>query len=188
MSMFSSHRLTRVHSPSPAAAIAKHFRPALNALFILLVALVAQLPIHAQDDPSSASSSVEHVPFRAMPRFTNTPAASEDAVQNSSFPSANPDTNIAGADSDNSNPTAWWVYAGQTPSQVSTLVTNLNARIIDIHVDSAAPTFTVTLVSNTGAYAKSWWWYYNATSAQISSLLSTNNARLISVKGYLVSG
>jgi hypothetical protein len=188
MSAFSSHRLTRVNSPSPAAAIAKYFRSALNALPILLVALAAQLPVHAQDNPSSASSSVEHVPFRAMPAFTNTPAASEGAVQDSSFPSANPATSIVGADSDNTNPTAWWVYAGQTPSQVSTLLTNLNARIIDLQVDSAAPTFTVTLVSNTGAYAKSWWWYYNATTAQISSLLSTNNARLISVKGYLVSG
>ncbi len=88
-------------------------------------------------------------------------------------------------DFDNNVPTAWWMYTGQTPAQVSAIVTNDQARIIDLEVDSVSPfTLTVTLVKNSGTYAKGWWWYYGMTIDQVSSTLTANKARLISLKAY----
>lgn len=82
-------------------------------------------------------------------------------------------------------PTSWWTYSGVTAAQVSSLLSSNNARLTDIQVDDpAAPTFTVVMVQNSGAYASGWWWYYGATAAQVSSLLSANHARLISAQAY----
>jgi hypothetical protein len=164
-----------------------HLRPALTAVFAMLLCLAAHAPVQAQSD-DMASSPVEHASKRPMPRFTDTPRASdENAAQEASPDGISPD-NIVGADSHNSNPTTWWVYTGQTGAQVTSLINSLKARIIDIHVDSTTPTFTVTMVADSGTYNKTWWWYYGATAAQVSSLLTTNNARPISVKAYVVGG
>jgi hypothetical protein len=83
---------------------------------------------------------------------------------------------------------SWWYY-GQTAAQVSALVNKNHARLTQIRVmDPAAPTFAVTMVANSGAYASGWWWYYGQTAAQVSGLLSHNNARLISLDPYIVDG
>ena len=81
----------------------------------------------------------------------------------------------------------WW-YTGVTGSQISTLLNQNQARITELRVeDPSVPTFTVTMVQNTGAYASGWWWYYNADGPTVSSLLSQNNARLISIDPYQTS-
>lgn len=93
------------------------------------------------------------------------------------------------AESLNTTPTGWWWYYGVTPAQLSSLVSNNNARIVSLQVEQASPLlFTVAMVSNTGTYAKSWWYYYGVTGAQLSSLLSTNNARLTNLDAYDVNG
>jgi hypothetical protein len=84
--------------------------------------------------------------------------------------------------------TGWWTYTGVTGSQVSSLLSSNNARITDLSVvDPATPTFNVTMVRNTGAYASGYWWYYGQTAAQVSSALSSNNARLITAQAYPTS-
>ena len=93
-------------------------------------------------------------------------------------------------DFNNSTPTAWWILSNVSESQVSQAVDKDDARIVDIQVNSWSPDyfFTVTLVKNTGAYAKSWWWYYGQTADQVNSLLAENNARPISIKAYDIGG
>ena len=59
-------------------------------------------------------------------------------------------------DRENATPTAWWIYSGQTATDVVNTINTNNARIVDIYLESLAQPrrFTVTYVSNTGAYAK----------------------------------
>jgi Beta-lactamase len=92
-------------------------------------------------------------------------------------------------DNENSTPTAWWYYTGQSFSDIGSTLTAKNARIVDIAVDnSAATSFTVTYVQNTGSYAKQWWWYVGIDAPTLAKNLSTNNARLISFKAYDTGG
>ncbi len=89
-------------------------------------------------------------------------------------------------DRENTTPTAWWTYAGQTVADVTNTLTANNARIVDLNIEAtgATPRFTVTYVSNTGAYAKSWWWYYGVDEATLNTQLTANNARLTVLKAY----
>jgi hypothetical protein len=88
-------------------------------------------------------------------------------------------------DTDNSTPTAWWIYTGQSVADIDNTLHGDNARIVDIAADDASfRTFTVTYVKNTGSYAKTWWWYYGVDAATLAQKLTANNARLISVKAY----
>jgi hypothetical protein len=92
-------------------------------------------------------------------------------------------------DNENSTPTAWWIYAGQTLDEIKNTVTSQNARIIDIKLDSSSlDIFTVTYVQNTGSYAKKWWWYVGIDGNTLAKNLSANNARLISLNAYDVGG
>ena len=85
----------------------------------------------------------------------------------------------------NTTPTGWWWYYGVTPAQLSSLVSNNNARIVSLQVEQVSPLlFTVAMVSNTGSYGKAWWYYYGVTAAQLSANLSANNARLVSLDAY----
>jgi hypothetical protein len=84
-----------------------------------------------------------------------------------------------------SSPASWSTYAGLTPAQVTGQLSANSARLTDIQVTSAAPTFTVTMLRNTGAYqTPSWWWYYGLTETQVNDRLSTNNARAVSLSAY----
>jgi hypothetical protein len=84
--------------------------------------------------------------------------------------------------------TARWFYYGETASQVSALATHHDARITEIRVmNPSVPTFAVTMVANTGAYASGWWWYYGQTASQVTALLGANKARLISIDPYQTS-
>jgi hypothetical protein len=92
-------------------------------------------------------------------------------------------------DNENSTPTAWWIYSGQSVNDVNNTLKAKNARIIDIKVDNpSANIFTVTYVQNTGAYAKQWWWYYGIDANTVTNHLTTNHARLISLKAYDIGG
>jgi hypothetical protein len=86
-------------------------------------------------------------------------------------------------------PTSWWTYTGVSAATLSSLLSAHNARLTSLQVDNTAgPTFTAVMVSNTGSYASGWWWYYGVTSAQVGSLVSTNQARLISAQAYATPG
>lgn len=92
-------------------------------------------------------------------------------------------------DNENSAPAQWWMYSGQTASDVSNTISSQNARIVDIKVDNFSPyPFTVTYVQNTGSYAKKWWWYTGIDGPTLSANLSANNARLAAFKAYDTGG
>ena len=92
-------------------------------------------------------------------------------------------------DNENSTPTGWWFYTGQSVADIGNTLTAKNARIVDIAPDnSAASTFSVTYVQNAGAYAKRWWWYVGVDAPTLARNLSANQARLISLKAYDTGG
>ena len=92
-------------------------------------------------------------------------------------------------DNENSTPTAWWFYTGQSLNDISSTLTAKNARITDIDVDSSSGSaFTVTYVQNTGSYARQWWWYVGIDAPTLAKNLTANNARLISLKAYDTGG
>lgn len=81
-----------------------------------------------------------------------------------------------------------WFYWGQTAEQVGALCQQNNARLTQVRVDDpSVPTFTVTMVQNTGAYNSGWWWYYGYDATTIGQLLG-NDKRLISIDPYFVGG
>jgi hypothetical protein len=89
-------------------------------------------------------------------------------------------------DRDNATPTGWWDFSGMTDTDINNFVVNNNARPVDIQLEAVAVPrrFTVTFVSNTGAYAKGWWWYYDQDAATTAAFFANNNARPIALKAY----
>lgn len=85
-----------------------------------------------------------------------------------------------------SAPTAWRWYTGVTPGFLATTAQQGGYRIVDLEVDSSAPTFTARLVPNAGAYLApgGWWWYYGKTIPEVNTLLGANGARLVDIEGY----
>jgi hypothetical protein len=117
-------------------------------------------------------------------------AAACGAPQESDTPSA-----LAGleqpalGESLNTSPTGWWWYYGQTPSQVSALLSANGARLVSLQVEQESPLLlTVAMVRNSGTHAKTWWWYYGVTASQLSSSISANNARIVNLEPYVVDG
>ena len=93
----------------------------------------------------------------------------------------------AGEDNENSAPTAWWIYTGQSLADIQSTINAKQARIVDIAVDNPNA-FTVTYVKNTSAYNKAWWFYVGIDAATVDANLRTNNARLVSLKAYDAGG
>ena len=93
----------------------------------------------------------------------------------------------AGDDKDNSTPTAWWIYTGQSLADIKSTITAKQARIVDIAVDGPNA-FTVTYVKNAGTYAKGWWFYVGIDAATVTANLKANDARLVSLKAYADGG
>ena len=93
-------------------------------------------------------------------------------------------------DRDNTTITGWWVYTGQTASDVLNFAVTNNARIVDLEANTLVTPirYTVTYVSNTGAYSRAWWFYADVTAATLSAHLSANQARLTVLKAYVAAG
>ena len=86
-------------------------------------------------------------------------------------------------------PTGWWWYVGQTPAQVSSLISSKNARLVSLRVQSSSPLlFDVATVQNTGTYNKAWWWYYGVTAQELQNYVTANDARIVSLDPYVVGG
>jgi len=86
-----------------------------------------------------------------------------------------------------SDSTGWWWYYGVSAAQVSQELTTNNARLVDISVENVTagvPSFSVIMVSNSGAYSTSWDWYYGYTEADLNTQLSATNSRPISLSPY----
>lgn len=87
--------------------------------------------------------------------FTSAPPPQSITSTEPSGPSA-PTMITNSDDRENATPAGWWVYSGQTVTDVVNTINNNNARIVNIYLESLAQPrrFTVTYVHNTGAYAK----------------------------------
>jgi hypothetical protein len=97
--------------------------------------------------------------------------------------------NVADMERNLTTPTAWYVYHGVDPTTLSHLLSQNQARLVDLQVDSTSPyRFTVAMVKNTGDYAKAWWWYYGISGDQLTTFLNNNHARLIDLETYQVNG
>lgn len=87
------------------------------------------------------------------------------------------------------DPTEWYWWHSQTPTQVTDLLTANNIRIVDLEVQQVSPLLlTFATVKSTGAYAKASWWYPSLTVTEIGNKLNENQARLIDIEAYEVSG
>ena len=88
-------------------------------------------------------------------------------------PSSSPDAPlVAGVDDrDNTAITTWWIYTGQTVTDIVNIVNANNARIVDLDADTSVTPirYTVTYVANAGAYGSAWWFYVDITRATLSS-------------------
>jgi len=84
----------------------------------------------------------------------------------------------------------WWWYYGVTASQIATLLSQNNARLVDFrsYVTGGVTRYAVVMIPNTGADAMAWWWYFGVTGSQVGSLLQQNNAFLISIEPADASG
>jgi len=103
------------------------------------------------------------------------------------------DTSSLTTDHAINTPTSWWTYTNQSPAQLSSLITSLDARLTELKVESLVggePRFAVRMVKNSGAYTATggWWWYYGMTMADITSRLNANSARLIEIEPYDIGG
>ncbi|MGH7121073.1 MAG: hypothetical protein ACREFP_19140, partial [Acetobacteraceae bacterium] len=95
----------------------------------------------------------------------------------------------AAGDLPDAPPSGWWWYDGQSADQVNALLATHKARLTGVQVEQASPLrFTVTMVANTGPYAKTWWWYYGQTEAALNNLIKQHNARIVSLDAYETGG
>jgi hypothetical protein len=84
--------------------------------------------------------------------------------------------------------TGWWWYYNQTAAEITDIINDNDARIVDIEVVSTDPLrFTAAFVHNTGVYESGWWWYYGVTVNEISTFLEQNTGRLIDIERYVDS-
>jgi hypothetical protein len=79
---------------------------------------------------------------------------------------------------------AWWYYAGVTPGDISSLLAQNNARLVDVERYDffGQSRFAVLMISNTGADARGWWYSYGATPGDIANAINANNARLVDIE------
>jgi beta-lactamase class A len=122
-------------------------------------------------------------------------ASAQLAVQAPSAIAVSPmalDTTSLTTDHSIDTPTGWWAYTGVSATQIGTYLNDHGARIASLEVNSVSggvPTFSVRMVSNSGAYAVSgWWWYYGLTFAEIQAKLNAHTARLIDLQPYDIGG
>lgn len=84
----------------------------------------------------------------------------------------------------------WWWYYNVSLSTVGTLLSQNNARLIDIETYEVGGVvrYAVVMVSNTGADAKAWWYYTSPNLSDISNAVAANNARIVDIEEQALLG
>ncbi len=85
-----------------------------------------------------------------------------------------------------SNNQGWWYYFARTAGEVTSLLTENQARLVDVEVHrqpgvGVPALYTVLMVADNPG---SGWWYPALTQAEIGSLLEQNGARLTCIERY----
>jgi len=70
---------------------------------------------------------------------------------------------------------AWWWYYGQSAQQVGQLLSQNNARLVELrpYNDNGQQVFAVIMISNTGEDAERWEWWYGKSVDFISTRIQT---------------
>lgn len=89
-----------------------------------------------------------------------------------------------------SDAAGWWWYYGTTPSQISTLLTNNNARLIDLNRYAVNNTtfYAAVMIQNSGTWGRAWWYYYGVSGSTVASLLGQNHAMLTNIEPAAADG
>ncbi len=88
-----------------------------------------------------------------------------------------------------STPTAWWWLHGVTATQITDLINDEGARLVDLEVESSSPwLFSAAFVKNSGEYGTDWWWLTSQTVTSLSNFIAENDARIIDLERYSVIG
>ncbi len=72
---------------------------------------------------------------------------------------------------------SWWWYLGATPAQVSALLDQNNARLVDLERTSIG-TYDVVMNRVSGK----WWYYYGQTAAQVTAHAMQIGARVVDIE------
>ncbi len=78
---------------------------------------------------------------------------------------------------------SWWFYFNRTPAQITELLAQNKARILDIE-DRTPGRFDVVMVKN----EDTWWWYHGITETQLKDYYGRNGARIVDVERYTTNG
>ncbi|MBL8723980.1 MAG: serine hydrolase [Planctomycetes bacterium] len=83
-------------------------------------------------------------------------------------------------DNTGTNAKAFWWYYGVSGSQISTHLTNNNARLVDVdsYEFNGSTVYDCVMIRNTGDDARSWWYYLNVSPTTIATNLGNNSAQL----------
>jgi len=81
-----------------------------------------------------------------------------------------------------STPTGWGYYFTSKEKTISNYVKSNKMRLIDVEVVTKTPKFAVSMVHNSGPFARKWWWYYGKSLDQVKALLK--DRRLIDLETY----
>lgn len=78
----------------------------------------------------------------------------------------------------------WWWYYGVTPAQISTALTNNNARLVDLnrYTVNGSTYYAAVMIQNSGTWGRAWWYYYGVSGNTVASLLGQNNAMLTNIE------
>lgn len=79
---------------------------------------------------------------------------------------------------------AWWWYPSVSSQEIGALLTQNNARLVDIgtYVLNGQRRYSLVMIRNTGADQKAWWWYTGVRPGDLNTYLRNNGARLIALE------
>ncbi|KAB2348266.1 serine hydrolase domain-containing protein [Actinomadura rudentiformis] len=172
-------------------------RPVLRRVAVVFAALSVTLPIAPAvqaADPPAARGVVEaqHPNAKVATAAKERPVSAERGGAHRRASTAGKKAAADptyGDDQLLTSQTNWWTLNGATAAQIQSFMDSNGARPTDIVAEgtnsSGAPTFTVTMVANSGDYrTSSWAWYYGLTMDGVHQRLQEWNARPVSVHRY----
>ncbi|MFB6285759.1 MAG: hypothetical protein ABEK03_04170 [Candidatus Bipolaricaulia bacterium] len=91
-------------------------------------------------------------------------------------------------DNTGSNHTSWWLYTGQTATEINDKTQQHQARLIDIEVESGNTFMAIMQQPKGPNEAGSFWWYYGLSEAEVNQKARQHAGRVTDVETYRVNG
>ncbi len=85
---------------------------------------------------------------------------------------------------------AWWWYFDTPASNINGLLSQNNARLVDLrsYSKNATTGYALVMIPNTGADESGSWWYTGVSASVVRAKLKDNNAFLASIQGADLTG